>query len=89
MLDPLLRSAGNMASSAAAAALLGAPHIVSSISRTRQREPYRQEASWVLANLEAASRCVNLSLRCCIQCSMGACVQCHSGSECILLCRST
>lgn len=56
MLDPLLRSAGNMASSAAAAALLGAPHTISVVSRIRQREPYSQEASWVLANLEAASR---------------------------------
>ena len=56
MLDPLLRCAGNMASSAAAAAVLAAPDIVSVISRIRQHEPYRQEASWVLANLEAAGR---------------------------------
>ena len=56
MLDPLLRSAGNMASSAAAAALLGAPHTISVIASIQQREPYSQEAFWVLGNLEAASR---------------------------------
>ena len=56
MLEPLLRSSGNMASSAAAAAVLGAPAAISVISQIGQRERYRQEASWVLANLEAAKR---------------------------------
>ena len=56
ILDPLLRSAGNMASSAAAAAALGAPHVTSAISQIQQLETYREEASWVLANLEAARR---------------------------------
>ncbi len=56
ILDPLLRNAGNMASSSAAAAVLGAPHVTSIISRIQQQEPFREEASWVLANLEAACR---------------------------------
>lgn len=56
MLEPLLRSAGNMASSAAAVAVLGAPCAISVISQIGQHERYTQEASWVLANLEAAKR---------------------------------
>ena len=54
-LDPLLRSAGNMASSTAAATVLGAPQITSAISQIQQHEIYRQEASWVLTNLAAAN----------------------------------
>ena len=54
MLDPLLRSTGNMASSTAAVSILGASEIISVIQDLQQC-PMRAEASWVLSNLAAAT----------------------------------
>lgn len=55
MLDPLLRSTGNMASSTAAASILSALDITSVIQDLQQCAMLTAQASWVLSNLAAAS----------------------------------
>lgn len=55
MLDPLLRSTGNMASSTAAVSILGASEIISVIQDLQQCPMLRAEASWVLSNMAAAT----------------------------------
>lgn len=55
MLDPLLRSTGNMASSTAAASILSASEITSVIQDLQQCAMLTAEACWVLSNLAAAS----------------------------------
>lgn len=56
MLDPLLRSAGNMAASTAAVKVLGTPHVTSVLIQMQQHSFLAEEAAWVLDNLAAADR---------------------------------
>jgi hypothetical protein len=55
MLEPLLRSTGNMAASSAAAKILGASAVTSVIQDLQQCPMLKAEASWALSNLDAAT----------------------------------